>query len=54
MEQHITFMSKALRDSEKKYVIMEKHAYALVQYLKDFRIYVGYYRIIDYVPHLGY
>jgi hypothetical protein len=30
---------------------MEKQAYALVQSLKHFRSYVGYSRIIAYVPH---
>jgi hypothetical protein len=51
MEQPIAFMSKALRDSELKYSTMEKQAYALVQSLKHFRSYVGYSKIIAYVPH---
>jgi hypothetical protein len=39
-EQPIAFYSKALRDVELRYEIMEKQAYALVKALKDFRIYV--------------
>jgi len=30
---------------------MEKQAYALVKSLKQFRVYVGYSRIIAFVPH---
>ena len=30
---------------------MEKQAYALVKSLKHFRTYVGYSKIIEYVPH---
>ena len=35
-EQPIAFFSKALRDAELRYEIMEKQAYALVKALKDF------------------
>jgi hypothetical protein len=49
----IAFMSKALRDLELKYSIMEKQAYALVQSLKHCRIYVGNSRIIYYVIHVA-
>ena len=30
---------------------MEKQAYALVKYLKHFRTYIGYSKVIGYVPH---
>jgi hypothetical protein len=30
---------------------MEKQAYALVKALKHFRVYVGYSKIVGYVPH---
>jgi len=46
-EQPISFLSKALRDVELKYSFMEKCAYAMVKYLKDFRDYVTHSRIID-------
>jgi hypothetical protein len=50
-EQPIAFMSKALHSSELNYTIMEKQAYALVKSLKHFRTYVGYSKIVGYVPH---
>jgi hypothetical protein len=40
LEQPISFFSRALRDSEMRYDIMEKQYYALVKDLKDFRIYI--------------
>jgi hypothetical protein len=49
-EQPISFFSKTLRDSELKYDIMEKQAYALVKSLKSFRVYVLQSDIIAYVP----
>jgi hypothetical protein len=49
-EQPIAFFSKSLRDSELKYNILEKHAYALVKALKSFRAYVLHSKIIAYVP----
>jgi hypothetical protein len=49
-EQPISFFNKTLRDSELKYDIMEKHAYALVKSLKSFRVYVLQSEIIAYVP----
>jgi hypothetical protein len=39
-EQPISFFSKALRDVDIRYEIMEKQAYALVKSLKSFRVYV--------------
>lgn len=50
-EQPIAFMSRSLQGSELKYSTMEKQAYALVKSLKQFRVYVGYSRIIAFVPH---
>jgi ribonuclease HI len=49
-EQPIAFFSKALRDAELRYEIMEKQAYALVKALKAFRVYVLHSKIIAYVP----
>jgi hypothetical protein len=49
-EQPITFFSKALRDAELRYEIMEKQAYALVKALKAFRVYVLHSKITAYVP----
>jgi hypothetical protein len=39
-----------LRDAKIRYDIMEKKAYALVKYLKDFRVYVLHSKIVAYVP----
>jgi hypothetical protein len=50
LEQPIAFFSRALRDAEIKYDIMEKQAYALVKSLKDFRVYVLHSKVIAYVP----
>ena len=44
-------MSRALQNLELKYTMMEKQAYALVKSLKHFRTYIGYSKIIGYVPH---
>jgi hypothetical protein len=49
-EQPISFFNNTLRDSKLKYDIMDKHTYALVKYLKYFRIYVLHYNIIANVP----
>jgi ribonuclease HI len=49
-EQPIAFFSKALRDAELRYEIMEKQAYALVKALKAFRVYVLHSKIVAYVP----
>jgi hypothetical protein len=49
-EQPISFFSKALRDAELRYRIMEKQAYALVKALKAFRVYVLHSKISAYVP----
>jgi hypothetical protein len=44
-------MSKALHNSELNYTIMEKQACSLVKSLMHFRTYVGYSKIVGYVPH---
>jgi hypothetical protein len=49
-EKLISFFSKALRDAELWYEIMEKQAYALVKALKAFRVYVLHSKITMYVP----
>ena len=48
-EQPIAFMSTTLQNSELKYTMMEKQAYALVKSLKHFRTYIGYVGI--YLTH---
>jgi hypothetical protein len=50
LEQPISFFSRALRDVEIRYDIMEKQAYALVKSLKAFRVYVLHSKVIAYVP----
>jgi hypothetical protein len=50
LEKPIAFFSRELRDVELKYDIMDKQAYALVKYLKSFRVYVLHSRFIAYVP----
>jgi hypothetical protein len=49
-EQPISFFSRALRDAELKYDIMEKQDFSLVKALKYFRVYVLHSKIIAYVP----
>ena len=51
LEQPIAFFSKNLRDSELKYSILEKQAYALVKAMKFFRIYVLHSKFISFVPN---
>jgi len=50
-EKPIAFFSKALRDAPLKYQIIEKQAYALVEAIKDFRVYILYSHVIAYVPN---
>ena len=50
LEQLIAFYNKALRDSTLKYDIMDKHAYALVKALKEFRFYILHSHSIAFVP----
>jgi hypothetical protein len=49
-EQPIAFFSKALKDAEIRYEIMEKQAYALVKALKAFIVYVFHSKVTAYVP----
>jgi len=49
-EQPIPFYSKTLRDAPLKYDIMEKQAYALVQALKELRVYILHSHTIAHVP----
>jgi hypothetical protein len=44
-------MSRALQNSELKYPMFEKQAYALVKSLKHFRVFIGYSKVIGYVPN---
>ena len=44
-------MSRVLQNFELKYNTMEKQAYASVKSLKHFKTYVGYSKIIAFVPH---
>ena len=50
LDHPIAFFSRTLRDAELKYDPIEKQAYALIKYLKSFRIYILYANIIAYVP----
>jgi hypothetical protein len=50
LEKPISFFSKSLRDTEIKYELMEKQAYALVKALKSFRVYVFHSKVISYFP----
>jgi hypothetical protein len=50
LEHPISFFSRALRDVELKYDIMDKKSYALVKSLKYFRVYVLHSRVTAYVP----
>jgi hypothetical protein len=50
IEQPISFFSRALRDAEIRYDIMEKQAYALVKSLKAFRVYVLHSKVTAYIP----
>jgi hypothetical protein len=49
-EKLIAFFSKALRDVELKYDIMEKQEYSLVKALKYFREFVLHSKVLVYVP----
>lgn len=47
----IAFFSKVMGDTEIKYEIIEKQAYALIQALKSFRMYDLHSPVTDYVPN---
>ena len=46
----ISFSNKTLRDSELKYDPIDKQAYALINSLKSFRIYILHAKVLAYVP----
>jgi hypothetical protein len=50
-DQCITYMSRALQNLELKYPMFEKQTYALVKSLKHFRVFIGYSKVIGYVPN---
>jgi hypothetical protein len=50
-DQPIAYMSRALQNSELKYPMFKKQAYALVKSLKHFRVFIGYSKVIGYVPN---
>jgi hypothetical protein len=50
-EQPIAFFSKSLRDVALNYNTMEKHGFALVKTIKDFRVYILHSHTISYVPN---
>ena len=50
-ENPIAIFSQILRDAKLKYGIMEKQAYALIKYLKYFRVYILQSHVIGYVPN---
>jgi len=51
VERPIAFFSRIIRDQALKYNIIEKQALALVNALKDFRVYILSSHIIAYVPN---
>jgi hypothetical protein len=46
-------MSRALKNAELKYPMVEKQAYVLVKSLKHFIFFIGYSKVIGYVPNLA-
>jgi hypothetical protein len=44
-------MSRALQNLELKYPMFEKQAYALVKSLRHLRVFIGYSKVIGYVPN---
>ena len=50
-EQPIAYMSRTLQNAELKYPMFEKQAYTLVKSLKHFRVFIGYSKVIGYVPN---
>ena len=52
LDHPISFFSRTLRDVELKYDPIEKHAYALIKSLKNFRIYILHEKVIAYVPSI--
>ena len=52
-EQPISFFSRALRDAELRYNLIEKQAYALVKSMKSFWVYILHSKVIAYVPNIA-
>ena len=50
LDHLISFFSITLRDAKIKYDPIEKQYYALIKYLKTFRIYTLHEKVIAYVP----
>ena len=50
-KQPIAFMSRSLQNSKIKYTSMEKQSYSIVKSLKHFRTFIGYSKVVGYVPH---
>ena len=50
LDHPIALFSKTLRDVELKYDPIEKQYYALIKYLKNFKIYILHAKVIAYVP----
>jgi len=50
-EHPIAYMSRALQNAELKYPMVEKHAYSLIKYLKHFRVFIVYSKVIGYVSN---
>eukprot|EP00253_Pinus_taeda_P015077 PITA_15077 len=50
IEHLVAFFNKTLRDVELRYDLIEKQAYALIKYLKAFRIYIMHSKVVAYVP----
>ena len=49
--QPVALMSKNLRDVKLNYTTTEKETYALVKSLKHFKTYIGYLKVLAYVPY---
>jgi hypothetical protein len=50
-EHPISYMSRAFQNVELKYPMVEKKAYALVKSLTHFIVFIGYSKVIGYVPN---
>jgi hypothetical protein len=50
-DQPIAYMSRTLQNSELKYPMFEKQAYALVKSLNHFRVFIRYSKVIGCVPN---
>jgi len=50
LEKPISFFSRALKDAEMIYNIMEKQDYDLVKAIKALRVYIIHSKFVAYVP----